>query len=356
MPGAMQAGGVARNTAHLAHRFLAHGYEVDFFLTYRQGEFLESIPQECNIYYSGVGAKRSIFELVKYLKHRRPTALITARDYLNIFGYFAIKLSRANTTQIATLRTSTFIERSSSDSLYKKIISRVATYVYRKTEHAVAVSKSVADQEERYRKLPSGTIKTIYNPVADNALFSYKKKKDPREGSTPYKLCAVGRLTEQKDFRTLIDAIDIVSKERPVALYIIGDGHLMEPLKDKVKERNLQEIITFTGSMPLAWGVISESDLLVQTSLWEGLPTVVIEALALGTNVVATDCPGGAREILEDGRYGWLPTPGDALSIATAIVQALDNPHDSHLLQNRAHCFTPEKAFDAYQALIHRDR
>ncbi|MDI3312508.1 MAG: glycosyltransferase, partial [Thermoanaerobacterium sp.] len=93
---------------------------------------------------------------------------------------------------------------------------------------------------------------------------------------------------------------------------------------------------------------MKKSDLFVLSSRWEGLPTVLIESMALGIPVVSTDCPSGPREILENGKYGQLVLPGDVENLAKAMIETLNNPPNLSLVQKRGMEFSLNNAINEY--------
>jgi glycosyltransferase involved in cell wall biosynthesis len=352
-PGALHAGGIARNSINLAQEFVAQGYEVDFFLTYREGDLLDSIPSGVRVFASESSAKRSLLSFVKYLRKAKPDVVLSARDYLNIVAYLGVKISGVKCQHIATIRTSTFTERGQNAPFSTRLTNWLATEVYKRTDHVVAVSESVVKEETSRRGLRDGLIKKIYNPVVPPSLLDYEIIEGYERRGGVFQLCAVGRLTKQKDFSTLLKAARILKDEGFLFhLSIIGHGELLEDLVSESDSLGLVGWVEFKGALPSAWEEIRNADLLVQSSLWEGLPTVLIEALALGTNIVATDCPGGAAEILEHGSFGFLAEPGNPTSLASAIISAYDNPICANRLRGRALDFTAEKAMRNYEELF----
>jgi glycosyltransferase involved in cell wall biosynthesis len=157
-------------------------------------------------------------------------------------------------------------------------------------------------------------------------------------------------LKPQKDFPTLIRAFARVRQERPVRLLILGD--VRNPEKDGAYRDELQALpatlgveadVSFAGFADNPFAYMRQAAAFVLSSAWEGLPTVLIEALACGCPVVSTQCPSGPAEILDNGRYGPLVPVGDDAALAAAINNVLDNPPPRKLLQDRANIFSAEQ-------------
>jgi glycosyltransferase involved in cell wall biosynthesis len=162
----------------------------------------------------------------------------------------------------------------------------------------------------------------------------------------------VGRLDKQKDFPTLIRAFAQVKQQLPARLMILGEGQDRKLLSDLVQELGLEKDVALPGFVDNPFAYMKRSALFVLSSLYEGLPTVLIEAIAVGTPVVSTDCKSGPAEILENDRYGKLVPVGDIPAMAQAIINALENPLDSTLLQQKAGEFLLEKAVEQYLELL----
>lgn len=139
----------------------------------------------------------------------------------------------------------------------------------------------------------------------------------------PPVVLGVGRLAKQKNFRLLIDAVARVQATHPIRLIILGEGPLEEELKAHVRALGLENDICFPGFCDNPYAYMAHCALFVLSSSWEGLPTVLIEALYSGAPVIATDCPSGPREILADGRFGRLIPVNDLDALACAIEQEL---------------------------------
>jgi glycosyltransferase involved in cell wall biosynthesis len=136
----------------------------------------------------------------------------------------------------------------------------------------------------------------------------------------------IGRLAEQKGYTYLIQAAPIILEAFPEARFlIIGDGPLADELKDQARRSAAGSKIIFTGSRPDIEALLNCMDLFVSPSLWEGLPTVILESMICKVPVVATDIPG-TTELIKAGHNGWLVPPADPLGMAQAVIAALRDP------------------------------
>jgi glycosyltransferase involved in cell wall biosynthesis len=166
-----------------------------------------------------------------------------------------------------------------------------------------------------------------------------------RAGQPPVVL-AVGRLTDQKAFDVLIRAFALVRKNRPARLLILGEGENRLALECLIRELGLAQDVDLMGFVQNPYLYMAHTSLFVLPSRWEGLPTVLIEALYLGAPVVATDCPGGSRAILKDGKYGKLVPVDAPLMLAEAIEASL---------KERQPCL-PEESWKPYHLDLIVDR
>jgi glycosyltransferase involved in cell wall biosynthesis len=215
----------------------------------------------------------------------------------------------------------------------------------------VAVSNGVADDLVRKTGIPRDRVDVIYNPIITPTLLAAAAQ-PPTDGwcfenSAPVVL-GVGRLSAQKNFRLLVDAFASLRRERNARLVILGEGPERAALEARIRELHLQDDVLLPGFVdnPYAW--MSRAGVLVLSSDFEGLPTVLVEALAVGTPVVSTDCPSGPREILLDGALGELVPLGDVQMMAAAINRALTRPRNLPGA-NALRAYTLDSAVDRFQ-------
>ncbi|MEP0566480.1 MAG: glycosyltransferase, partial [Paracoccaceae bacterium] len=159
----------------------------------------------------------------------------------------------------------------------------------------------------------------------------------------------VGRLTDIKDFPTLIRAFAKVHESHKARLIILGDGHRERELRELVHQIGLDDVVYFTGYVDNPFAFLSRASLFVLSSRNEGLPGVLIQAMACGCPVVSTDCPHGPREILDDGRFGPLVPVGNVAALSKAMAEVLDHPPDPSTLKDRAALFEVNHIIDEYR-------
>ena len=190
----------------------------------------------------------------------------------------------------------------------------------------IAVSEGVA-HDLATLGLDDKRIHVINNPVDAEKLFELAQATnfDTWRPRVPY-VVSIGRLVEQKDHRALIRAYAQCRLKESHRLVIVGDGELRPQLVELSQAVGVASQIDWTGTMKNPYGVLSQASLLVLSSRWEGYPNVLLEALALGVPVVATDCPAGPRELLADGRYGRLVPVNDSDALAQAMDAELKEP------------------------------
>ena len=168
-------------------------------------------------------------------------------------------------------------------------------------------------------------------------------------------ILAVGRLSDAKDFPTLLKAIVRMNEKRKVKCIILGEGELREKLQGMIEQLSLSGTVDLHGFVGNPYAYLAKADLFVLSSRREGFPNVLVEAMACGTPVVATDCPSGPAEILENGKYGPLVPVGDAQALADAMLRTLDDHLPAETLIARAEEFSVEKIADQYIDLLFSD-
>lgn len=164
---------------------------------------------------------------------------------------------------------------------------------------------------------------------------------------------AVGRLVPQKNFATLVEAVAIASRTRPLRLAILGQGSAAAraELEARARARGIVGSLIMPGTSDNPFAAMRRAAAVAVPSLWEGSPNVLLEAMAVGAPVVAASTAGNAAEILDNGRYGLLVDPRDAAAMAAALLQQTD-PARRVMPGMRAESFDRTIALERYRNLL----
>ena len=226
---------------------------------------------------------------------------------------------------------------------------------YTYADAAVGVSSGLAADLAGLPGMARERVHMVYNPVVTEEME--RKAREPVDhpwiGETgPPVILAAGRLDEQKDFPTLLAAFARLPTRRPARLIVLGEGRQRPHLLSLARRLGVAEHVDFPGFVDNPYAFMARASLFVLSSRHEGLPTVLIEAMACGCPVVSTDCPYGPREILEGGKHGPLVPVGDAEALAAAMARTIDAPPRPEALRERASFFNVERAIDRYEELL----
>jgi glycosyltransferase involved in cell wall biosynthesis len=222
---------------------------------------------------------------------------------------------------------------------------------YPHADAIIAVSDGVAADLSRLARLPRNRITTIFNAVDVNRIRELASAPITdawfAEGAPPV-LLAVGRLAPQKDYGTLLRAFALVRSHCGLRLVILGEGPERDRLQDEATALGIAADVKMPGAVANPFPYMATARLFVMSSAWEGLPNVLMEALACGCPIVSTDCLSGPREILDGGSFGELVPVGDHTALAEAILRALASSVDRSRLQARAQSFSVDRVADRY--------
>jgi glycosyltransferase involved in cell wall biosynthesis len=347
----VRGGGAQRVIVNLVQGIVQRGEPVDVALAMADGVFMDHLPPQVRVV--DLGAHRLIgglLPLIRYLRRERPRVLVSSMSHANMVALWAAKLAGGSTPVMVTVH-NTMSESTRADG---GLEHRLLRTFYPWATWIVAVSRGAADDLARTTGLPRSRIEVVYNPVITPAILEQSRREPDHPWFAPGEppvILGVGRLTRQKDFLTLVRAFAEVRRRRPARLIILGEGEDRPALEALAAELGVRDDVALPGFRDNAPAYMARSALFVLSSAWEGLPTVLIEALAVGTPVVSTDCPSGPREILQEGRLGALVPVGDATALAAAMERALACPEPS-LPPDALTAFTLDAAVDHYLRLI----
>lgn len=298
--------------------------------------------------------------LVDYLKRERPDAMLAAEPHYNTMAVLACRVAGVPTRVVLSERIQPSMRERRYGPWRHPYLKEFLRKTYLSADAIVAVSDGVADDLAMCSGISRGRIATIYNPIVgpDITTLAEEPLNEPYFGQgTPPVILAVGRLDPQKDYPTLIRAFARLRQNREARLVILGAEHRLRPLYrqeliDLAADLGVACDLILPGYVDNPFAYMARAQVFVLSSTHEGLPGVLIQALACGCPAVSTDCPSGPREILEDGRYGALVPVGDDAAMAAAIEQTLEKPIQFEVLKKRADLFSVDRAIDSYIRLL----
>jgi glycosyltransferase involved in cell wall biosynthesis len=337
----LTGGGAERVQINLARCFAESGIEVDLVLGRAEGLLLTQVSPKVRIVDLGASSfdnnplfklptsfqsVSSLPKLIRYLRREKPTAMLSASHYSNEIAIIAKYLARANTRVVVSEHIALSIQAKQVEQVSSRMAPLASRLLYPWANGIVAVSHGVARDLAQITGLSSDRIRVIYNPIITSELLEKAKTSIDHPWFAPGEppvILGTGRFVKQKDFPNLIRAFEKVQKIISARLVILGSGREGNRLKALVKDLNLADKVAFLGFVDHPSAYMAKASVFVLSSRWEGLPTVLIEAMAVGTPIVSTDCESGPVEILDKGKYGELVPVGDSDALAAAILKVL---------------------------------
>lgn len=326
----LEGGGAERMMVVIANGLVERGVKVDLLVASRRGPYLQEVGPRVNLIdLASGGVARAVPSLVSYLRRTRPDLLLTTLAHSSVAAATARSLAGTGVPLVLREANTPTANGQAWSSLKSRLANRLVRQAYRAADGVIAVSQGVANALREVVGVDDGKLAVLYNPVVSEELDELATL-DPRHpwfaNGQPPVVLGVGSLTPRKDFATLIRAFAVLRRQRPVKLILLGEGTERRRLERLVDELGLGDWVDLPGFVSNPFAFMARAGVYVLSSNLEGLPGSLIQALACGCPSVATDCPSGPREILQDGRVGPLVPIGDAGAMATAIATQLDDP------------------------------
>lgn len=352
----LHGGGAERVAVNLANSFVERGYAVDMVLLSASGQLVDDLRPEVRVVDLQVQRMRGALPpLVRYLRRVRPKAVLANMWPLTIVAILAKLLAQVESV-LVVVEHATWSTSGILSSWYR---SRAARWSMRMlfplADGVVAVSRGAADDLATFASLSRQRIDVVHNPVVAAVPSTVEVPALALEAWSAgehRKVLAVGTLKPIKDYPLLLRAFAILVQTVDAKLLILGDGESRAALETLSKQLGISDRVFMPGFQKNLAPYYAAADVHVLSSLSEGFGNVIVEALAVGTPVVATDCASGPREILAGGQFGRLVPVGDASRLASALAESLSLTHDPLSLIARAQDFSIEKAVDKYEQIL----
>ena len=340
-------GGTALSIRRLANFLRRRGLQVDILMRVQKEHFLfDDLDEGVVVRQLNIDSKPGLFlALLRYTLAAQPEVVLSFDTRASLVASWLARVPGHRARIWCSFRSE--LNRDHAPAL-----KRIA----RRSHGIIAISHGLAEDFHNLTGSPPHQVHVLHNLAvsADIAGLAQVPVNHPwLQGNQHPVICGIGRLVAEKGFEYLIDALPAVREVYPnVKLIIVGQGPLLNRLRQTAADLHLLDSIDFTGFQRNPWAYLARADVFVLPSLAEAFGNVLAEALSLGVPVVASDCPHGPRDILENGRYGRLVPPADSHSLAAAVLATLKAPLPAEQLIEGAQRFREETAGQKYLDLL----
>lgn len=328
-------GGAEKVVADLADQMVLLDHEVK--IAYLKGDiWVKPHSPEIEIIYLGLESGQNFISASKkyrqLVKQYRPDVVHAHMVHANIFA----RLNRIGCKVPKLICTA---HNSNEGGQIRMLAYRYTNFL---SDFNTNVSKEAVDSFIQKKAFRADNLCSIYNGI-DLVKFA-RKSSEQQSQNKKINALTIGRFNEQKDYPNLLNAVASVVQKYPYFhLNIVGDGELRHDIEQLIVSLGLEQFVTLLGRRDDVPAIMSQADLYILSSKYEGLPTVLIEAMAASVFVVATDC-GGSKEVM--GGCGILVPPRDSDALADAILQAIGKPDSEKVINNNAALAYVRENFD----------
>lgn len=320
--------GVPLAQERFSHALARRGHDVDFLIGMVNEGYRAPVAKDFRtVVLARARVSLMLIPIARYLRKENPDVVFSAGDHLNAIVLLAALLAGSKAKISCSSRVTPF--DTYSDVPFSKgwLLKGVMRAVMRRANALTCVSKDMVVQyQEVFENAPH---RCVYNLVDDqpSRLRMTESVDEPwlLDGCSPT-LIAGGALQPWKGFVDLIRAMRHIPASVGARLILLGDGPLRDELQALIGQLGLHDRVKLLGYVENPLKYFSRANVFVLSSHVEGLPNVLVEAMMCGCTPVATDCPTGPREVLQDGKFGYLVPVGDEMAIAAAIVKAIEAP------------------------------
>ncbi|MBI3770065.1 MAG: glycosyltransferase [Deltaproteobacteria bacterium] len=319
----LRGGGAERVIVTLLHHLDRDRFEPHLVLVEGTGPYFAHLPRDVPVHVlAAPRLRRAMLDMVRVIRRVRPTIVVSTQGYMNL----ALLGLRPFFPRARLIVREVIGERYLENSRFRALFYRVYLRLVRRADRIVVQSDAVRCEMEARLAVAPGRVVRVYNPVDTARIDTAARVAPPLHDSGRPHVVAAGRLDHQKGFDLLLEAFQgVVRILGRGTLTILGDGPDRATLEARAAELGIASAVRFAGFQENPFAYFAAADLFVLSSRYEGLPNVVLEALACGCPAVAFDCPHGVREIVRDGMNGVLVPPEDVPSLRAAMLRVLQD-------------------------------
>ncbi len=313
-------GGADRVTLNLLNNYDKEKYDVSLALMHLNGEFQSDLNKNVAVYNLGASSLWfCIRPIQRLLRKENFDVVFSTCGGMSIPMMLATQFMRFKGTTIVSERNS--LDRTYSSSFKKSMLLGLKKRLYKRASLVTAVSHGIKDQLIARFKLESNRVFVVNNPLIDNHFYNQLDEPlEIKKSEAKLQFIAIGRFVKQKDYPNLLHAFKKLTETQEAELIILGKGPLKSKVEQLVEALNLKNNVQLVGFDPNPYKYLKHADVFVLSSLHEGMPGVLIQAMAAGVACISTDCPTGPNEIIEHEKNGILVPVGDSNVLAGAML------------------------------------
>lgn len=318
-------GGAEKHLVRIANHLDRSRFRVSLVLLRGGGAYQGELSQDIRVHVLDGGMRFAAFALAGVIARERPDVVFSVMDAANCMALCAASWVRPSPPVVVGIQFPVTIELAQDLSLSRTFMKAAIPVLYPRADRIVALSRGVRDDLKRWLPALGPATHVIHNAGFDDRVLEQAEapiEVPPHLREGPI-LVACGRLTAQKGFDVLLDALVLVRERIPAKLWILGEGPLRDVLQAQAGSLGLAPHVWFGGFRTNPYAYMRRADVFVLSSVNEGFANVIVEAMAVGTPVVSTDCPYGPSEIIRGEPEGVLVPVGDAPALAAAVVRLL---------------------------------
>ncbi len=323
----LRGGGAEKVAIQIASRLNPVFFQSALVVGEKKGDYLSFLPPKLRIVDLHKKRVRGIlFPLIKLIKNEKPDILVSFMHHCNLVAILSKILSGQKVKLIAAERNP--IEYLSKKNFLFKLKLTIERLLYRSCTAILVSSKGMKKNVVKFLKFPAEKIKVIYNPIDIKNILQKSHQSIDHPWLNNKKIPVIiscGRLVPQKGFNNLIKAFSKLLKTRKAKLIILGQGAQKKSLLNLIERLKIKSSVDLVGFKKNPYALMARADIFVLSSMWEGMPNVLLEAMALGLPIVSTDCPYGPNELIKSGESGLLVSPANPEEMAKAIDKFLTN-------------------------------
>lgn len=349
-------GGAERTTIRLLNELQMLGHEITLVIRYNEGPAKNQLSEQIKVIDMKLPVKgklrkniKNVICLSKIMQEKKYDLMLAILSDMSQVASFAKWVSRSKMPLVSVVHSTLSVEAIS----FQKLRHKLWRFFDQQYEKVITVSEAVRWDYIHSCHAREDKVVTVYNPIVDNGIFEASKQCPVHpwleKERTFQTLVLAGRLSYPKNHPLMFEVLKRLRQQGDFRLILLGDGELREELQKLAKNMQLDQWIDFHGYEKNPYAYMAHCDCVVLSSRYEGLPTVLVEAMACGSRIVSTDCPSGPAEILENGKYGVLVENQNADALAEGIMEALESEIPKESLRMRSMDFTVQNAVRSYE-------